>query len=102
MSAIDVSIDSLNEVVLQFLQLAFFLGPVPGVGSNIDGIYILVVVYQCVDSVLSELESDLVLRHHVNVDHIAFNVYHLVVVDCLNKRIGVLLEFRVRGLGHDD
>ena len=59
--SVDELVSGLHEFFLQFLQLLFLVGPVPGVGSSVDREDFLVVVYQRVDSVLAELEGNFIL-----------------------------------------
>lgn len=95
----DVTVDSLHKLILELLQLGILLGPVPGGCGNIDRVNILVVLGKGVDGVGRELEGNLMLRDHVDVDHISFDVNDLVVEDGLNKRVGVPAQFGIGGLG---
>ena len=53
---------------------------------------VFVVLDQGVDGFGCELKGDLVLQHHIDMDHIRFDMDDLVVEQGLDQRVGVLAE----------
>jgi hypothetical protein len=64
-------------------------------GGDVDRVDVLVVVDQSVDGLLGQLEDDLVLRDHVDVDDVGVNVDELVVEHGLDERVRVAHQLRV-------
>lgn len=100
--AIDELVGGLNKVFLQFLQLDFLLRPIPGARRGVDGMHIFMIFNERLDGLWGQLEGDLVLGDHVDVDDVCFDIQDLVVEQRLHERVGVFAEFGVWRLGEHD
>lgn len=60
---------------------------------------ILVILHQCLNRLRCQLEGNLVLRDHVNMDHIRLDVKKLIIKEGLDEGIGILPQFGVWRLG---
>ena len=102
MGAEDEFVGGLDEVFLQLLELDFLLGPVPGAGGGVDRVDVFVVFDEGVDRLGRELEGHFVLRDHVDVHDVGFDVYQLVVEERFDQRVFVFPQFRVGRFGQHD
>lgn len=57
---------------------------------------------QRLDGLWGQLECDLVLGDHVDVDDVCFDVQDLIVEQCLDEWVGIFAKFRVWRLGEHD
>lgn len=89
---IDELVCSLDEFLLQLLQLGFLSGPVPGVGGSVDGVYILVVLNQSLYCLGRQLEGNFVPGDHVDMYDVCLEMDHLIVEQRLHVRVVILLE----------
>lgn len=78
MSAEDELVDRLNEILVKLLALLFLLRPVVGIRFGVNAVDLLVVLDQSIDGVGSELVSDFVAQHHVDVNNVSFKVDELI------------------------
>lgn len=85
--AVDEAVDSLNKSLLHLFDLGILFGPRVGGSSHVDRVDVVVVVDESVDGVLSQLESDLVLRDHVDVDNVGLDGQQVVVEHGLPRRL---------------
>lgn len=60
------------------------------------------ILNQSIDGVLGQLECDFILRDHVNMDNVGFNLQHLVVEHGLNQGVGVSPQLGLWSLGEHD
>lgn len=93
-SAEDEPVGRLDELLVHLLDLCLLFRPAPGACRRIDGVDVLVVVDQSLDRFRCQLEGDLVLRDHVDVDDIGLDVDQLKVEDAFYQRVVVLAQFR--------
>jgi hypothetical protein len=78
MSAEDELVDGLDEILVKLLALLLLLRPVVGVCLGVNAVNLLVVLDQSIDGVGSELVSDFVAQHHVDVDDVCLEVNELI------------------------
>lgn len=78
MSAEYELINGLDEILVKLLALLLLLRPVVGVCLGINAVNPLVVLDQSIDGVGSELVSDFVAQHHVDVDDVCLKVNELI------------------------
>ena len=102
MGAEDEFVGGLDEGFLQLLELGFLLGPVPGAGGGVDRVDVFVVFDEGVDRFRGQLEGHFVLRDHVDVDDVGFDVHQLVVEEGFDQRVVVFAEFRIGRFGQHD
>jgi hypothetical protein len=78
MGAEDELVDGLDEILVKLLALLLLLRPVVGVCLGVNAVNLLVVLDQSIDGVGSELVSDFVAQHHVDVDNVSLKVNELI------------------------
>ena len=98
MCPVDKLVDRLNELLVQLLDLHLLLRPIVGVDSDVDAMDLLVVLDERLDRFWRKLEGDLVSQDHVDVDDVCLDVDELIVEQCLDERIRVLLQVGIRCL----
>jgi hypothetical protein len=71
----------LDKGFLHLLDLVVLFWPGIRTGCDINRVYVVVIVYQNVDGILSQLEGHLMLGDHVDMDDICLNRGQSVVGD---------------------
>lgn len=79
MGSVDKLIDGLDELFMELLDLCLLLRPVVRIGSDVDTVDVLVVLYERLDGVRREFESDLVAQHHIHVNNVSLDMDQLIV-----------------------
>ena len=70
-----------------------------GAGFGVHTVDILMVLHQRCDGLWCKLEGDFVLRHHVDMYNVRFNIDHLVVEETFDQRIRVFDKLCFWSLG---
>ena len=83
MSVVDKLVDGLDKIFMQLLALLLLLGPVVGVGLDVNAMDLLVILDKGVNGVCGQLESDLVAQNHVDVDNVSLEVDKLMAEESL-------------------
>lgn len=91
----DESVDSLYEILLELLDLGFLLRPGVSVSLDVDQVDILMIFDQSVDALLCKFEDNFMLRNHVDVNNICFDVSELIVEHAFDKDVIILNKLRV-------
>lgn len=64
--------------------------------------HFFMVFHQRLDGLWRQLEGDLVLGDHVDMNDVCFDIQDLIIEQSLDERVGIFAKFRIRCLGEHE